>query len=193
MAVPNALGGLANTAVLEAGVVALTPDTSGTDLVSRTGLEHADLYAAIVPQDSMLYKAGLRPGDKILRLNGESVPAWSSMLESLRAEVDRAHELEFWSAGEGIVKTGRFQIRREDFTDDRGQAFAKYVLSVKHWVPLAPKSAWIIHSGEVRIRKGGREDGRGHPLHPGGDRPPRAGQAEPQVPVRSDCDLRACR
>jgi regulator of sigma E protease len=139
VAVPNALGGLANTAVLEAGVVALTPDTSGTDLVSRTGLEHADLYAAIVPQDSMLYKAGLRPGDKILRLNGESVPAWSSMLESLRAAVDRAHELEFWSAGEGVVKTGSFQIRREDVTDTSGHAFAIYVLSVKHWVPLAPE------------------------------------------------------
>jgi regulator of sigma E protease len=139
MSLPNALGGLAHMAVLEAGVVALTPDTSGTDLVSRTGLELADLYAAVVPEDSMLHKAGLRSGDKILRLNGESVPAWSSMIERLRAAVDRAHEFEFWSAREGSVKRGSFQIRREDFTDASGQSFAKYVLSVEHWVPLAPE------------------------------------------------------
>jgi regulator of sigma E protease len=139
VSLPNALGGLANMAVLEAGVVALTPDTSGTDLVSRTGLEHADLYAAIVPEDSTLYKTGLRPGDKILRLNGEAVPAWSSMIERLRAAVDGAHVFDFWSAREGKVKSGSFQIRREDFTDDRGQSFARYVLKVEHWVPLAPE------------------------------------------------------
>jgi len=37
--VPNALGGLADAAVFEAGVVALTPDAAGTTLLERTGLE----------------------------------------------------------------------------------------------------------------------------------------------------------
>lgn len=71
--VPEALGGLANMAVFESGVVALTPDASGTDLSSSTGIELADLYAAVVPEDSYLHKAGLRPGDKILRLDDEPV------------------------------------------------------------------------------------------------------------------------
>ncbi len=50
--VPNALGGLADMAVLEAGVVALTPDMNGSTLLERSGIELADLYVAIVPEDS---------------------------------------------------------------------------------------------------------------------------------------------
>jgi regulator of sigma E protease len=149
VSLPAALGGFADMAVFEAGVVALTPDTSGIDLVSRTGLELADLYAAVVPEDSTLYKAGLRPGDKVMRLDGEDVPAWSSLIEQLRAAPDRAHHIDFWSAREGRVRSGTFQIRREDFTDDRGQAFARYVLSVAHWLPVAPEER-VDHPGPIR-------------------------------------------
>jgi len=61
-------------AVFEAGVVALTPEPAGVDLLSRTGIELADLYAAVVPEDSYLYQAGLRPGHKIVRLDSEPMP-----------------------------------------------------------------------------------------------------------------------
>jgi regulator of sigma E protease len=30
-------------------------------------------------------------------------------------------------------------MRREDFTDEHGQTFARYVLRVQHWIPLAPE------------------------------------------------------
>jgi regulator of sigma E protease len=96
--VPNALGGLATLSVFEAGVVALTPDPTGDDMVSRTGFEIADLYAAVVPSDSYLYKAGLRPGDKILSLDDEPVAAWSSFRERVLAEPDRPHRIEYLAA-----------------------------------------------------------------------------------------------
>src|SRR5262245_12553191 len=48
--VSGALGGLADMAVFETGVVALTPDAAGEDLLARTGLELADLYASVVPE-----------------------------------------------------------------------------------------------------------------------------------------------
>jgi regulator of sigma E protease len=70
--VPNALGGLADVAVFEAGVVALTPDPSGTTVLERTGIELADLYAAVVPEGSVFYRAGLRPGDRILKLESST-------------------------------------------------------------------------------------------------------------------------
>lgn len=137
--VPNALGGLAEMAVFEAGVVALTPDPNGDDTLTRTGFELADLYAAVVPNDSYLYKAGLRPGDKILKLDDRVVPAWSSFRERVLAEPDRPHRIEYLSARDGRVAHGTFQMRREDFTDEHGQTFAKYVLRVQHWIPLAPE------------------------------------------------------
>lgn len=136
---PNALGGLADMAVFEAGVVALTPDPNGTDVLSKTGIETADLYAAYVPEDSYLHKAGLRPGDKIVRLDGEPVPAWSSFRERVLAQPDRPHRIEYLSARDGRTASGTFQMRREDFTDEHGQTFARYVLRVKHWTPYSPE------------------------------------------------------
>ncbi len=146
---PSALGGLAEMAVYDSGVVVLTFDSNGTDVLSRTGIETADLYAAHVPEDSYLYKAGLRPGDKIVRLDGEDVPAWSTFRERVLQEPDRPHRIEYLSARDGRVASGTFQMRREDFTDQHGQTFARYVLRVQHWVPYAPEER-VEHPRPIR-------------------------------------------
>lgn len=146
---PNALGGLAEMAIYEAGVVALTPDPAGADLMSLTGIELADLYAAIVPEDNYLAKAGLRPGDKILKLDDEVLPAWSTFRERLVAAPDRPHRIDYLSAKEGREKSGTFQMRREDIVDEHGQAFARYVLQVKNWLPLAPED-FVAHPSPFR-------------------------------------------
>lgn len=147
--VPNALGGLADMAVLEAGVVALTPDAAGTSLVERTGLELADLYVAVVPEDDYFYKAGLRIGDKVLKVDGEPVAAWSTFRERVLALPDREHTVTYQAARDSVVRTGKFQIRREDFTDEHGQSYSKYVLQLQHWVPLAPED-YVEHSSPIR-------------------------------------------
>jgi regulator of sigma E protease len=136
-------------AVMEAGVVAFTPDPSGEDSLSRWGFELADLYAAFVPEDSYLYKAGLRPGDKILRLDDEKLPAWSSFRERVLHQPDRPHRIEYVAARDGRKLSGTFQMRREDFTDEHGQSFARYVLRVQHWIPLAPEKR-VEHPAPVR-------------------------------------------
>jgi len=136
--VPKALGGLADMAVFESGVVALTPDPSGSTLFERTGIEVADLYLSIVPENSYLYRAGLRPGDRILKLDDVPVPAWSTFCERVFASPDREHRLDYQSARDGRVHLGKFQIRREDFIDEHGQAVSRYVIPMQHWVPVAP-------------------------------------------------------
>jgi regulator of sigma E protease len=151
--VPSALGGAADMAVFEAGVVALTPDASGEDLLGRTGVELADLYAAVVPEDSYFYKAGLRPGDKVLDLDGEVLPAWSTFRERVLAEPDRPHRIQYLAARDGRSRYGTFQMRREDFVDAHGQSFARYVLRLQHWVPLAPESR-VEHPSPVRYAFG---------------------------------------
>ncbi|MEO7033596.1 MAG: RIP metalloprotease RseP, partial [Polyangiaceae bacterium] len=149
VSVPNALGGLADVAVFEAGVAALTPDASGANLFERTGMELADLYAAVVPDDGYWYKTGLRPGDKILRLDDEPVSAWSTFRERLGAQPAMPHHIDYQSARDGVVRSGSFTVRREDFTDDRGQSFSRYVLQVQHWIPLAPEER-VEHSAPLR-------------------------------------------
>jgi regulator of sigma E protease len=146
--IEDALGGLASMAVYEAGVVALTPDPTGSSLLERTGIELADLYAAIVPKDSYLHKAGLRPGDKILKLDDEPVPAWSTFLERVLAAPDRPHH--YLALRDGRERSGTFQMRREDFTDEHGQStFARYVLRVQNWIPLAPEDR-VDHPSPIR-------------------------------------------
>lgn len=147
--VPGALGGLADMAVFESGVVALTPDPAGSTLYERAGIELADLYLAVVPHDSYLYKAGLRPGDKILRLEDVEVPAWSTFCERVLAAPDKEHRVDYQSARDGRVRTGKFQIRREDFVDDHGQAFSMYVSPKGHWLPVAPEER-VEHPTPIR-------------------------------------------
>jgi regulator of sigma E protease len=148
-ALPGGLGGLAEMAVFDAGVVALTPDAGGIDFTRRTGIELADLYAAIVPEQSYLYKAGLRPGDKIVRLDGEPVPAWSTFRERLELGGDRPHRIEYLSAREGRVRAGTFQVRREVFTDEYGQSYEEYVLDVQQWLPVASEQR-VDHPAPIR-------------------------------------------
>jgi regulator of sigma E protease len=147
--VPEALGGLADMAVYEAGVVALTPDPNGNTLLERTGIDLADLYVAILPPDSYLHKAGLRPGDKILKLDDEPVGAWSTFRERVFASPDRQHRIDYLCARDGRVRYGKFQMRREDFTDEHGQTFARYVLPIQHWAPVAPEER-VAHPAPIR-------------------------------------------
>jgi regulator of sigma E protease len=149
VSVADALGGLADMAVFEAGMVALTPDPAASTFVERAGIELADLYAAVVPEDSYLYKAGLRPGDKILKLDDQLVPAWSTFRERVLAAPDRPHRIDYLAARDGRVHSGTFQMRREEFTDEHGQSFARYVLRVQHWIPLAPESR-VEHPAPIR-------------------------------------------
>jgi regulator of sigma E protease len=150
VSVPDALAGLATLAVYEAGVVALTPNPTGADLVSRTGIELADLYAAVVPEDSYLYKAGLRVGDKLLSLDEKVMPAWSTFVDQLQFEPDRPHRFEFFASREGRVRSGTFQVRRENFTDEHGQTFAKYFLPCGSWANRAPLQVGMCSASSVQ-------------------------------------------
>ncbi len=149
VSIPNALGGLVEMAVFDAGVVALTPDPAGHDLQTRTGLELADLYAAVVPEETYLYRAGLRSGDKVLRFDDDVVPAWSTFIERIKRAPDRPHHIDYLAARDNRVRSGTFQMRREEFMDDRGQIAKKYVLQVEHWLPLAPEDK-VAHPSPIR-------------------------------------------
>ena len=137
--VSGALGGLAELSVLEAGVVALTPHARNGTLADRTGLELADLYAAAVPSGSYLFKAGLRPGDRLVEMDGRVLPAWSTFVDKLSQNPDVEHKLSFISARDGHMRSGTFQVRREDFMSESGATFSQYVFPCGSWANLAEK------------------------------------------------------
>jgi len=131
-------------------VVALTPHSRGVGLFERTGMESADLYAVEVPAGTYLYEAGLRRGDRLLKLNGDPIPAWSTLVDWLDADRDREHQLGFISGRDGRERSGTFRIRREDFVDAQGQRFARYVLPCGSWANLVEWGALGCASNTVQ-------------------------------------------
>jgi regulator of sigma E protease len=145
--VPNALGGLCDIAVMEPGVATLTPIGKGEipaaddaaarekDVLARTGVETSDLYVAFVPDGSSEWKAGLRTGDRITALDGAPARVWKTFEARLKTGASEMHTLEWTRAGEPMG--GTFQVRKEQWEDEVGQHYERYVFRTTHWLPNA--------------------------------------------------------
>jgi regulator of sigma E protease len=131
--VPRAMGGLADLAVYESGVAALTPEASSGDLAARTGIESADLFVADVPEGSAEAAADLRPGDRIVGVDQQEMPAWSTFVEHLFAAPDRQHLVTWLRARQR--KSGTIALRREDWIDEYGERRPRYFLRATNWAP----------------------------------------------------------
>jgi regulator of sigma E protease len=168
---PRALGGLCVMAVLEPGVAQLTPlprapgaappadaRARAADVLTRTGIENADMYVAFVPEASSEWRAGLRPGDRITTLDGEPQRLWRSMAEELVAGADKRHELA-WLRG-GVAMRGFFQLRKEQWDDEFGQHYERYVFRSDDWLPYAPdRSVPNPHPVLYAVRRAFEETG----------------------------------
>ena len=169
---PGAMGGLCNIAIMEPGAATLTPLGPGQeshaegdatvraqDVLSRTGIESADMYVAFVPENSSEWKAGLRAGDRITMLDGAPQRMWRSMNRELVSSASRMHTLE-WTRG-GEPTAGSFQLRKEAWNDEIGQHYERYVFRTAHWLPDAPDT--LVPNPSLytyAVRRGFEETGR---------------------------------
>jgi regulator of sigma E protease len=146
--VPHALDGLCDIAVLDSEVVTLTltprglgaagadQDARTKDVLVRAGIESADLYAAFVPEGSSEWKAGLRAGDRITSLDGKPEHLWQTMDDDLVLGANKSRALAWTRGGEPMQ--GAFQLRKEEWNDEYGQHYERYVFRTTHWAPFAP-------------------------------------------------------
>jgi regulator of sigma E protease len=132
-----ALGGLAGFSVYDSGVATLTPEAGHGDTLSRTGLEPADLYVASVPEGSAEWNADIRKDDRIVEVDQQEVTAWSTLVERLKAQPERAHVITWLRAGQR--KSGTVELRREETVDEYGQRRHKSFVRMKNWVPAVPE------------------------------------------------------
>ena len=145
--VPNALGGLCDIAVLEPQVATLTPSAGAAasivedessrerDVLARAVIESADVYVAFSPENSSEWKAGLRAGDRVTALDGAPLRFWQTMEERLEAGADKTHTLAWTRAS--VPMEGVFQLRKEEWNDEFGQHYERYVFRTTHWLPHA--------------------------------------------------------
>lgn len=139
-------GGLCDIAVMEPGVATLTPtlgdgpapldeDAREKDVLLRTGIEPPDMYVSYVPEESSEWKAGLRAGDRITKLDGQEQSYWQSMEDQLVRGASEMHELA-WTR-DGVPMAGRFQLRKEQWEDEYAQHYERFVFRTTNWVPVA--------------------------------------------------------
>jgi regulator of sigma E protease len=144
----SAMDGLCDIALLEPQVATLTPSAPSAspgaldysaragDVLTRVGIESSDMYAAFVPENSSEWKAGLRAGDRVASLDGVAQRLWQPMDDDLVRGANRMHTLTWTRVGEPMA--GQFQLREEEWDDDYGQHYRRYVFRTDHWVPNAP-------------------------------------------------------
>jgi regulator of sigma E protease len=106
--VPNALGGLVDVEVYEPHVATVTPEPGPGDGLSRSGMEPSDLYVSYVTASSP-DETGVRPGDRLVSLDGRPLRLWATFVEDVGAETDRPHEL-MWRRGDQLV-TRAYRLR----------------------------------------------------------------------------------
>ncbi|MFW5875521.1 MAG: site-2 protease family protein [Myxococcota bacterium] len=132
--VTGALGGLADFAVYDPRVAQLTPEPGSAAPLLRAGLESADPYVSQVVQGSPEHRTGVRPGDRLIALDGRPIRRWATFEADLRAAGNREVELT-WRRGNELM-SGRFQLRLQRWTDELGQRIERYEPGIAHWLPM---------------------------------------------------------
>lgn len=162
-------GGLCDVHVLDTGVATLTPaaplegaappadhGARVADVADRTGIDGAEMYVSFVPEGSSEYQAGLRPGDRVVSVDGVAHRHWKTMEASLLRAPDRTHVMT-WTR-DGAPMSGTFQLRKESWNDELGQHYERYVFrtasaAAKAPPVLVPNPHPLIHA----VRRGVEE------------------------------------
>jgi regulator of sigma E protease len=148
--VPYALGGLVELDVYEPRVTTLTPEPGRTGpVMTRCGIESADLYVSDVTPGTPEYQAGLRPGDRLLSLDGTPIRMWATFLEDLKTGRGKRHQLT-WQRGDAQLE-GSFTLAHQHGVTAEGQVYDRYVVGMRNWVPtrvdaLVPNPAPISYA-----------------------------------------------
>jgi regulator of sigma E protease len=154
--VEHALGGLVDLDVYEPRVTTLTPEPGRTGpVLTRCGMESADLYVSEVTQGSPEHLAGLRPGDRLLTLDGRPIRLWATFLEDLKEGRGMRHHVT-WLRGD-VQHSGSFTLAHQHGVTDEGQVYDRYVVGIRNWMPvrgdaLVPNPAPISYALREAIR-----------------------------------------
>jgi len=93
----------------------IAPDGSGS-----AGIESAELYVSRVADDSPAAAAGLRPGDRVVSLDGASLRSWQQIEKAQRELADKPFTLAFVRGGEEMsVTLAQAATTKQDELRDR--------------------------------------------------------------------------
>lgn len=162
--IEGALGGLVELEIYEPHVATLTPEPGPGDGLTRAGLEPADLYVAQVTTSAPGDETSVRPGDRLVSLDGRAVRLWATFVEDVEARPDATHELVFRRGDQLVTRHYRIRAARAG----SGEADDQRVLvmdprtgralgTLAHWRPTTldapiPNPSPVLYAMEQAFR-----------------------------------------
>ncbi|MCB9624513.1 MAG: RIP metalloprotease RseP [Sandaracinus sp.] len=126
---PEALGGLAALDLFDARVAQITPSPGAGSGALRAGLEPADLYVRHVRVGSAEAELGLRPGDRLVSVDGRPIRLFASLVATLEDPNGGARRLQ-WRHG-STLREGELRLPREVGINEHGQRFERVALGME--------------------------------------------------------------
>ena len=134
--VAGVLGELFGVAAYAPRVATLTPNPGDASGAERAGLEPSDLYISYVVRGSAEAHAGLKPGDRIMALDGEPIRHFGALVERLEAERGTPHTLTVRRAGQKLDL--RYTLASQRGPGDYEKTRERYVASLRRFEPTLP-------------------------------------------------------
>lgn len=130
-------------------VLNLTVPKQAGEGLAALGAEPADLYLAVVAPGSAAEKAGMKPGERVVSINGETLQSFHQLAVRLNALKDQPFTL-VWK-GAGGERTEKLAQAPLPTQDGMGNQSAPLALGVRGWVPtptdVPPADEVTIHMG----------------------------------------------
>ncbi len=108
------------------------PKQAGVGLAT-VGAETSDLYLATVAPGSAAEKGGLRPGDRVIALDGKKLQSFVELSMALNSLQERSFQLT-WRGVDGGERTETLAQAPLKTEDEMGTATSPIVLGVRNWV-----------------------------------------------------------
>ncbi|MBK6847237.1 MAG: RIP metalloprotease RseP [Proteobacteria bacterium] len=106
------------------------PRHEATTVRYETGIASAELFVRHIDPGSPAAALGLKPGDRIVALDGRPVKHWAVFGQALRQRPDADHRLVWLRLG-GEQREARFRFAQVAYRDDLGNQLARYVFGAE--------------------------------------------------------------
>ncbi len=130
-----------------------------TDLADYVGFESAELYIYQLKKKSPAEKAGVQPGDKVVKINGETVLTWNDVLARVKGFEPANNSLKFTVVRGGEEKSFEIQPEMTKLMTMKGQEERRYTIGiVSGFFPAGPEPIYYRVTNPLHMVKEGVQD-----------------------------------
>lgn len=129
------------------------------DIALQLGMEPAELYIYRTSKDSPAAKAGILPKDRVVKIAGQPVNAWSEVLARVKAFDPAGDDLEITVHRGGDEHTFKLRPEMTKFMSMKGQEESRFTVGIQSgYVQVGPEPVFHRLSGPLNIvQYGARE------------------------------------